>query len=490
MFGFAKKKKPNNGMRQKTILIVEDHGAELMDYMKMAESIKLNPTGVDSLELAKEMLAKSDPFDIVLTDIHLTDSDRHSTYEGFEVLKTIVGNFPDTVLIAMSSDPKLTTYKKALAAGAWHYVRKPIYSCDELAVDIEVARSRHLLSETAKRLSTGPELPPHLVARCSDGIVLPEGLRNTIRKIAASPVRIPVVIHGETGTGKEEVAKLIHRGRCEIEGQAVPLVAVNCSHLSSEVAMATLFGFRKGSFTGAVADAPGKVEAADGGILFLDEIHTLPINVQQKLLRVLNDGSFERLGETQSRKADFQVFVASTVDLDEAVDNGKFLMDLRGRLTGIDIRLPALRDRGEDLELLTAVCLAKEGAKVEQAEIQRIVTKARELHWPGNIRQYFGVLRAMVVNSMFDDQPITADHLVISRGMLSPNAHKEMNRFEDYIEIIEPLEKDHPFAESVSRYESRLIAGALNRHAKPADAQKAIAMASSSFHAKRKEYGL
>lgn len=480
--------------KRQTILIVEDDALQMRHYTVLAERSELDPLTTTSLEGALQILTQRG-VDILLTDIHLSGSQEMTSFEGIELLRNVTARFPETLAIAMSSDPKVDTYTKAIAAGACHYLRKPVLSAQELAISIDVARARRRLTSLAGRPVASEATP---LTQWPDGLVLPDEIRRIARKIAHAP-HLPVVIHGETGTGKEEVAKLIHRERTEIAGP-VPFVAVNCSHLNTDVAMAALFGHQKGAFTGASETRRGYVEEADGGILFLDEVHTLSIEVQRRLLRVLNDGSFERLGDTRTLHSEFQVIVASTQDLDRLVEEGAFLLDLRMRMTGIDVVLPPLRARLKDIEAFVCLFLAGEGAVIDADELTRIVIRCQRYYWQGNIRQLKRVIQAATVTASFNDEPLRASHLPEYRTMFSPDSVEDIDaptakvtathpsNNDDVVQrILQALREDLPFDDSLEHYERAILAEAFARHRTAADVANALGMAKSSLSVKRKK---
>lgn len=488
--------------KPQTMLIVEDDASQLNYYIEFAREAGFDAHALMTLEDATEYLRRQ-RVDVLLTDIHLSASIEQTSFEGLRLLQLVKDEAPETIAIAMSSDPKLDTYNKAIQAGAWHYLRKPVRSSEELAIDIEAARQRKLATEVARRLSRHPTLPNNqLLTECPDGLVLPQKIREIAKKVAMRP-RIPVTITGETGTGKEEVAKLIHRLRCEVEG-TVPFVAVNCAHLNSDVAMSTLFGHVKGAFTGADRMKRGYIEEADGGILFLDEVHTLDLEVQKKLLRVLNDGSFERVGDTKPLRAEFQVIVATTRNLEEEVDASRFLLDLRMRLLGVDIPLKPLRKRFEDLPLLLTLFFAKEQISISQEDIERLTVKCQEYYWQGNIRQLYKVLQSMAVMASLNDEGIDIANLPEYRTMFPPDSAKAADLDPPLAaspnqqpldggageRILKALKTDVPFAEAMDFYEKSVLQAAMQRHGTLAEMLNALDMAKSSFMLKRKKYGI
>ena len=223
----------------------------------------------------------------------------------------------------------------------------------------------------------------------------------------------------EKGTGKKEVAKIVHRMRSEAQG-VTPFVAINCANLTGDTAVSMLFGHRKGAFTGADETTVGYVGEADGGILFLDEVHAISADCQKRLLRVLNDGLYNRVRDPKTLYIDFQVIVATTKDLDDEVEQGNFLLDPRGRLTGLQIHLKPLRERLEDLPLLIELGLARLGASVSAKVLTGLVELCSRYYWQGNIRQLFQVLNVFVTEAFGDECEIRAEDLPEFKTMLAP----------------------------------------------------------------------
>jgi len=214
-----------------------------------------------------------------------------------------------------------------------------------------------------------------------------------------APTDVTVLIQGETGTGKEIIARALH---ARSRRSAHPLIRVNCAALPSSLAESELFGHEKGAFTGAVSRRPGRFEVADRGTIFLDEVGDLPLDIQAKLLRVLQEGEFERLGSTQTRTSDVRLLAATSRDLDQAVEQGRFRSDLLYRLRVVPIELPPLRDRREDLPELVWFFIerfrAKHGGTISKvpAEVMRAL---KGYSWPGNVRELENIIERAVVLS-------------------------------------------------------------------------------------------
>jgi DNA-binding NtrC family response regulator len=282
----------------------------------------------------------------------------------------------------------------------------------------------------------------------------------------------------------------------------MPFIAVNCANIGGDTAVSTLFGHKQGSFTGAVATVNGLIGEADGGILFLDEINTLNLECQQRLLRVLNDGSYQRLGDSQTLYSHFQVIAAANCDLYEEVDKGKFLLDLVSRLTGLAVKLKPLRERFDELPIFVELALAKSGVALSPVELDRLVKKCSEYYWRGNVRELFQVIRAMVILSGGDESKVSADHLPVLPGMLAPG-HKNgggqtfdlarLNKLvapADLGKLIKAISEDQPLETSLESVEKVIIETALKRHGTSSVAAEALSTPKSTFSARKRKLGI
>ena len=222
---------------------------------------------------------------------------------------------------------------------------------------------------------------------------------------AVAKMDVPIVLLGETGTGKEVVAQYIHKVKNKI-GLSLPFVAVNCANLQGDLVNSTLFGHVKGSFTGASQAKPGAVEEANGGILFLDEIHCLSIKSQQQLLRVLNNGSYTRIGENIERKSKFQIITATSKRLQELVQDGILEVDFLMRIYGYSFNLLPLRKRKDEISSFVDLFLSQMDFQYEEKELAEIKRLCRDYHWPGNIRQLKVVLRLLFVQKQVKNREI------------------------------------------------------------------------------------
>lgn len=324
-----------------------------------------------------------------------------------------------------------------------------------------------------------------------NSIVISDAL-NKLCSILARNKDLPCVIYGETGTGKEEFAKLVHQRRTQLEGK-IPFVAVNCAHLNSDLAISTLFGHVRGSFSGADRNTSGLIEEADGGILFLDEVHALSLETQQRLLRVLNDGSYTKLGDTKIVYSRFQVLTASVKDLDDLVDAGSFLLDFRSRLTGIDIRLPALRERAQDIPELIRIFLAQKSISMDQPMFDSLVAKCGAFYWQGNIRQLFYVLNAWYA---LCDGNLDVDRLPSNRTMHPP--HRESNapgcmsrQLADMLDVVErAISLDVSLTSALESVEKYILKNALELHPHIRNVYEGWSISRNNLYFKRRRYGL
>lgn len=403
--------------KKPVILVVEDLKTELMRYVSYIRELGYQVIGVSSSQDALKAF-KTGRFDLVLTDIHLSgDEDR---MEGLELIQTFRELDSSVTLMAMSFNPRFEVAERARQLGAWLFLRKPISSADELAIHIHRALEVTALQHSSQQPTRSPAMQA-LLAKHPEGIVMNSYLRRAVRGAVENP-DMSVVLIGETGTGKEELARLIHRYRAEKE--PLPFVAINCANLQGELMMSTLFGHKKGAFTGAVENAQGAVGQANGGILFLDEFHRLSLSAQERLLRVLQDGSYQRVGDVNELRSRFQLIASTSLDLEQAALDGTILMDLRMRLYGIEIRIPALRERLEDMPDLIDWFFAKSEKSFEMSVQERnhLIELCKKFYWQGNIRQLFGVLGVLVLNASLDKHPIKAELLPVYKTMLAPNA--------------------------------------------------------------------
>jgi DNA-binding NtrC family response regulator len=353
------------------ILIVEDD--EVMREVLSWEARELSPV-VDSAADGKRGLSLFDPHrhQLVLCDLRMPGAD------GLEVLREINQRAPETLVVIITAYGDIPTAVAAMKAGAYDFIPKPFereHLRNVLKKALETLRLRKKVADLEERLEWGERALIYSSPAMHRAVELAD-------RVASSDA--PVLLVGESGTGKELLARRIH-ARSGRRGQA--FVAINCGAIPRELLEAELFGHVKGAFTGALRDRPGRFAQADGGTLFLDEIGELALDLQPKLLRVLEEGELPVLGLDGSRKVDVRILAATSRELDKLVKEGKFRGDLFYRLNVVQIRLPALRGRREDIPLLAAYFIRKwgEGRKLEIEP--GALDFLGNYSWPGNVRE-------------------------------------------------------------------------------------------------------
>ncbi|GAB4412837.1 MAG: sigma-54 dependent transcriptional regulator [Thermodesulfovibrionales bacterium] len=357
------------------ILIVEDDLRmrlllnQLLENEGYATTVAEN--GRDAITLLKEHF-----FDVVLTDLKFPDAD------GMDILTSSREVNPDTPVIVITAYATVDSAVRAMKNGAYDYVQKP-FDPEELLLVVKRAIDYRRLIDENIRLSAALEScrGDEFVGR-SHSIVR---IKKFVEKVA--PFDATVLIQGETGSGKEMVARLIHR----MSRRASEMfLAINCGALTETLLEAELFGYERGAFTGAIQAKRGIFETADGGTIFLDEINNASQSMQMKLLRVLQDATIMRVGGTEPAKVNVRVIVASNVDLKAMVKEGKFRRDLFYRLNVVTIDVPPLRDRKDDIPLLATHFLNKYSQRFSK-EIKGFDPDALKMlldyPWPGNVRE-------------------------------------------------------------------------------------------------------
>jgi two-component system response regulator PilR (NtrC family) len=325
-----------------------------------------------NMAAAREMLGKG-PYDLCLTDMRLPDG------SGLELVSEISTRFPDTPVAMITAFGNVEAAVEALKAGAFDFVSKP--------VDINVLRR---LVHQALALNQRRSEKPDAAARLLGSSPAMVALRDTIAKVSRS--QAPVHISGESGTGKELVARTIHAHGSRAAG---PFVPVNCGAIPTELMESEFFGHKKGSFTGATADKPGLFQAADGGTLFLDEVAELPLAMQVKLLRAIQEKTVRPVGASSEVGVDARVLSATHKDLGALVNEGSFRHDLYYRINVIDLPVPPLRDRDGDLVLLSTAILERL-ARAMQRQVPELAQGAidalQAYPFPGNVRELENIL--------------------------------------------------------------------------------------------------
>lgn len=480
-----------------SILVVEDDQDELKTIVHFIQKKGYHCIGADNY---KESLVQLEGhrFTHVITDIHFVDKkSRSSTPDGLRLLKEIKSHYPEITAVAISSDPDAAVFEKALQFGAKQFIRKPILGWDEISIALNLANKQKNLEKSIRSTDrNSKKLPEHLSRKYPDGLVIGRDIRRVISAIAKRPEMI-LVLKGETGTGKEEVAKLLYKERVKADGRDIPFLAVNCAHLEDGLAQAKLFGHKKGSFTGADAASNGYVGDANGGILFLDELHNLNLTAQKMLLRVLNDGSYHRVGETKDRKSHFQLVVASTEDLDDLVEEGRILEDIRSRLHGHEISLKPLRERRGEIQDLIEIFFHKEDISISKSDLERIAEKLKTYYWRGNIRTLFSVLKNLILDCEIYGRPITAESITVRRSMRPPRGGIPSKNGAFDMSTMTAIDTVHAindgkvtFGDAVRQFEKSVIERIIADSKNISAASERLGLARATLDSKRKKYGI
>ena len=410
---------------EKILVIDDDEGfRKLLETILAAEGYEVQ-TGASVADAIR--LGSKTNFHLVLTDLRLPDG------EGTQLLQWVKENLPETPVIMITAFGTVASAVEAMKLGAADYLGKPLASPDELRILVRrCLEERQLASENEwLREEAGKAFS------CDSLIAYDSRMLKVIelaRKVA--PTNATVLLMGESGTGKEVLARCIHSNSPRANRV---FVAVNCAALSPTLIESELFGHEKGSFTGAVGQHIGRFERAHGGTLFLDEIGELDSNLQAKLLRVLQERTFERVGGTRQITVDVRVITATNRDLQRMVADGKFREDLYYRLNAFPMEIPPLRDRPADIEPLARMFLARAARELGRPAPQLTVEARDRLlgyAWPGNVRELENMMQRLAI---LCDKTVTAADLPFTAK--APSRPVTMEEIEKQA-ILEALERN------------------------------------------------
>lgn len=370
-------------MTKPVVLIVDDE-PDLLELVSLTLSrMNLDTRTAGDVATARRLL-KNEHFDLCLTDMRLPDGD------GLDLVEWMQANRPDVPTAVITAHGNVESAVRALKLGAFDFVSKPL----DLGVLRKLVGSAIRLVSRADDAATTMIQGPRLIGRSN----LMGQLREMIMRVARS--QAPVHIFGESGTGKELVARLIHESGARSEG---PFVAVNCGAIPTELMESELFGHKRGSFTGAIADKKGLVQSAEGGTLFLDEVADLPLHMQVKLLRVVQEKTVRPIGESREEIVDVRILSATHKNLAQLVEEGRFREDLFYRINVIELRVPSLRERADDIPELAESVLTKLARRMglDPPRLEPEALSALETYaFPGNVRELENVLeRALTLST-------------------------------------------------------------------------------------------
>ena len=374
---------------KKQVLIVDDE-----PNLRKILAAQLARDGYDVLtaedgEVGLQML-RENHIDLVVTDLKMPKVD------GMDLLRFALREDPDLPIVMITAHGTVDTAVEALKLGAFDYLTKPFDKDEVRQVVGKALRTRQLSEEDAAHL---PKTSTRFgIIGNSPGLV---EIYNVLERVADTPTTI--LITGESGTGKELVARALHEHSSRRDR---PFIKVNCAAIPKELIESELFGYERGAFTGAVSSKPGRFELANGGTLFLDEIGEIPVEMQVKLLRALQESEFERVGGVKTLRVDVRLVAATNRDLKRLIANGSFREDLFYRLNVVPLRLPALRERSADIPLLLEHFLTKFNERLKKSVTgcsEEAMTALRNYAWPGNIRELENVVERAV---LFSDEKV------------------------------------------------------------------------------------
>lgn len=381
-------------------LVIDDE-PDILELLTMTqESMDIDCVTAETIAQAEQALTQQ-AFDFCLTDMRLPDGN------GLDFVKALQSSKPDLPIAVISAHGNMDLAVQALKLGAFDFISKP--------VKLRILRD---LVQTALQLS--PERPQQRERRSRDRLLgdtpAMQALRGKIAKLARS--QAPVYIAGESGTGKELVARLIHELGVRSDSAFVP---INCGAIPAELVESEFFGHKKGAFTGAISDKQGLFQAADGGTLFLDEVADLPLMMQVKLLRALQEKTIRPVGSQEEIAVDVRILCATHKNLADKVHQGSFREDLFYRLNVIELTVPALRDRRDDLPILTDHILSqladKNGLEQPPELTAEAMTALDGYHFKGNVRELENILERAL--TWMEGDQITQSDLMLKQAVIS-----------------------------------------------------------------------
>jgi DNA-binding NtrC family response regulator len=378
-------------MKQPMILVVDDDEVARKNLIRLLSRFDNQVSGAKNGTKALSLLSRNE-YDVVLTDLVMDDMN------GLEVLAQVKQKHPGVEVIVITGYASIPTAIEAIKNGAYHYLEKP-FRPEEIrhlvGQAIEKRQLRKQVRDLEARLTTHPEAPVFI---CRNKVMAE--IISTLKEVAQTECK--VILTGESGTGKELAASLVHHHSRRREGR---FLAINCGAFSEELLANELFGHEKGAFTGASTQKAGLLEAASGGTLLLDEIGDMPVSMQVKLLRAIEEQEVIRVGGNRPIAIDVRILAATNQDLKKAVDAGLFRHDLYYRLNVVSIRIPPLRERKDDILLLSHYFLDRAVKRLSK-EIKSFSDQAMkalvEYNYPGNVRELENIVERAVAMARDD----------------------------------------------------------------------------------------
>ncbi len=449
-----------------TVLIVEDEKAQRMVLAGDLKSRGFNVLESESVENAVDVIS-ANTVDVVLSDLKMQGA------SGIDLMRKLKNINPEISVIIMTAYATVETAVEAMKVGAYDFITKP-YNLDEIEIIINRVIEKNNLTSEVKYLREQLSSQNRI-----------EGIRTNSEKMVkvldvasrVGPSKASVLIIGESGTGKELLARAIHYSGKRKDGM---FVAVNCAALNENLLESELFGHEKGSFTGAEKQHKGRFEIADGGTVFLDEIGDLPLHTQVKLLRVLQEGEFERVGGSVTLNVDVRIIAATNRNIEELIKENKFREDLYYRLNVVNIKIPPLRERKEDIPLLIDQFTARYIKETDKKRIEyskQALDLLMKYGYPGNIRELENVIHHSIV--LARGEMITSEDLP-----LGIKSHGSENISKD------PCGEGDTLHEKVENLEKRLINDALHKtNGNQSAAAKLLGMSERNLRYRLEKWG-
>jgi len=415
-------------MPKQTILVIEDE-----EKLRRVIGLHLAAGGYDvkAAGTAEEGFKLAGDAGLILTDLKLPGMD------GLELLEKLKGQNSHTPVVVMSAFGTVENAVEAMKRGAVDFLPKP-FSLDHLSVVVEKALDVSKLRDENRDLreALGQRYQFENIVGHSPEM---QEIFATVTRVA--PTRATVLLAGESGVGKDMIARAIHE---HSPRKGRPFVKINCTAIPENLMESELFGYEKGAFTGANISKPGKFEQADTGTVFLDEIGDVPASIQVKLLRILQEREFERLGSNKTQHTDVRVIAATNVDLRAALEQGTFREDLYYRLNVVPMNIPPLRERKDDIPYLVEHFAKKYGGEISEGALERLMS----YHWPGNVRELENVIERSIL--LAQGPRVEAQDIKIETGAARARAAVSTDAF-------------LPEGMTLDQYEQSIIREALKR---------------------------
>jgi DNA-binding NtrC family response regulator len=404
------------------ILIVDDE-----INMRVVLKAMLRKRGFQVAEAADGLDAmnrlENEKIDVIVTDMKMP------RLNGLGLLDKVITKYPETPVIIITAHGTIETAVDALKKGAFDYITKPFDQNELINIIDKAIRTR--IKNNDEVILADSEIDKYGIVGCSENI---REIYETIEKVAST--KTTILITGETGTGKELIAHAIHRGSPRRDNA---YIKINCGAIAEKLIEAELFGYEKGAFTGATASKPGKFELANEGTIFLDEIGEIPREMQVKLLQVLQDQTFERVGGIKTINVDVRIIAATNRDLQKEIKEGNFREDLYYRLNVVPIKMPPLRERKEDIAPLAQYFLERFNVKLDKnikGIDQPVLDCFKKYNWPGNIRELENLIERIMLLAKGDRislEDIPDEIRIMQSQEMLESENEEKNQFERYL---------------------------------------------------------